>query len=102
MLQQDPTAYRSFGVFWWWLKSQLKARYGARTLPFLGGTDRRDLTILLQKIYKTDEDMFRAAMHHAREQVLGGGKYSGSSALPNGEAYFLSDPDIEAAGINPQ
>jgi hypothetical protein len=95
-LQQNPFAYRSFGPFWWWLKKQIKARYGTKTLAWLGKSDDPAATAILRQHYPTDQAMFEGAMNHCAEKIEWGETALSHSELPDGTGYDLYDPDCEA------
>lgn len=97
-LQADPTRYRLFGPFWWFIKRELKrVGYNSETLFMLEGDAHDEQThAKMQKMYPTQQSMFRAAMHHLNEQHAWG-DYSGQTELPDGTTYRLNDPDAGAA-----
>lgn len=94
-LQQDPASYRAFGPFWWFVKNQLRAaRIDKNTLAWLGRADDPAATAQLRALYPTDDEMWRAALHHFNQKATWGETRLGHSHLPDGTLYDLKDPDL--------
>jgi hypothetical protein len=96
LLQVEPLYYRNFGVWWWWVKSELiRLGYTRDQLSHLG--DAEDHTIAhvydgLTPAQRTTEALIHQADHSYHKRNVD------TSLLPpeaGGGVYVLYDGDIE-------
>lgn len=92
LLDSQPSAYRDFGVYWYFIKAFLKRYYTADNLYLLGGFEQPDVVARMP-----DYDRFEDAMHDAlltwranHESNMG----SATSIAPDNEPVTLFDEDV--------
>ncbi len=96
LLQGEPLYYRNFGVWWWWVKAELRRLgYTRDQLYHLGDEDDRSIQHVYQGLspeQRTVEAMIHQADHSFHKRNVD------TSLLPpeaGGGVYVLYDADIE-------
>ena len=92
-LQLDPLAYRNYGVYWWWVKGELK-RHGHTVAELRHLGDEHDPSCDKYLAGKSPaqittealtEQFGNATHNHRCDRVW----------TPDGEAYYVLDRDAE-------
>jgi hypothetical protein len=98
LLDQDPLAYLSFGVYWWSLKRLLRESGYERY--YLGASDDPPVRVRINALVGRDPaSLLAVAAHHHRTKCEWGERYDGGSTFPDesGDTYTLRDPDFGPA-----
>lgn len=92
LLQSEPMYYRNFGVYWWYVKKQLKRHGHTRDeLQHLGSYD--DPTAAHHLVGSGDEltsAALRFQAHHTYHK-----RNSAHTFAPDGDTYIVFDADAE-------
>lgn len=92
LLQTNPAAYRSFGVYWWPVKAILKHYHKRDELYLLGdhedaaGADAVPRVGLQEMLRLALEEHQRNMLDHLLPQWV---------STPAGDPYLIQDPDAE-------
>ncbi len=86
-LRQDPRRYLWFGPWWWTIKKAMAAA-GEN----FGPEDDTYARTLMESTAPTPEDAIKRAMRHYDRMT--GAFRNHDFTLPNGQPYFLNDPDV--------
>lgn len=94
MLQEDPKAYRSFGIYWWPVKAILKRFYSRDELSLLGnyedpiGAEAVPRVGLQEMLMLAIEEHQSNQIDHINPQWV---------QLPDGAPYMIYDEDADDA-----
>ena len=90
ILQTKPEKYKTFGVYWWFIKAIVKEYYNQDNLYMLGDYVDSDMVEELAQI--SEEELFQLAIEeHQQNAAYGLG--SDQVYTPEGEVYFIYDED---------
>jgi hypothetical protein len=92
ILDNRITAYRDFGVYWYFVKAFLKRHYGIDEMPILGNYEQPDVVARMPE-YGSYEDAMHDALLYWRanyENNMG----SATSIAPDNEPVTLFDEDV--------
>lgn len=92
VLDNDIRYYRTFGVYWYFVKAFLKKYYDQAQMPILGNFEQAEVVARMPE-YANFEDAMHDALLYSRknyENNMG----SATSTAPDGEDVTLFDEDV--------
>lgn len=93
-LQSAPLAYRNFGVWWWWVKSELKRLgFTCDNLAHLG--DFEDTDCATHYYYGLSPAELTAEAFEYQASAAASQDHDPNASTPDGEPYYLQDEDVE-------
>lgn len=93
LLQDRPRSYRNFGVWWWWVKAELKrAGYTRANLYHLGSYTDPSCSRYYEDA-TPDEIAAEAFSYQAEAAMIH--DCNALATAPDGELYLLHDEDAE-------
>lgn len=91
LLQADPSRYRNFGVYWYFIKAILKRYYTQENLFLLGDYVDQTVTDRMPPGQSLEEALDDAVREYAQNATYNLGRSAVTD--PDGEEFILMDQD---------